>query len=244
LDKTITGGPLDRVIGGLSLSRRTNPFYDEDDSRARVWVRGERAAGRWLRAGATAGWQHVSFFDATDRFAHVGADVTLDTRIDLVVPRNAVYARAAWEHIAGADRLDVEGRGYVGLIGQAVLEVRGTRSDANRSLPPYLKPLLGGMGNLRGFKAGTAAGDTQVTSSAELLVPLSSALVSIARVGVSAFVDAGTTYDKGQRLRDQEWRQGVGGSVWFSAAFLRLNIAVARGLGSSTRVHVGANLLF
>jgi outer membrane translocation and assembly module TamA len=83
-----------------------------------------------------------------------------------------------------------------------------------------------------------------VTTTAELIVPLSTPLVTIGRVGVSAFVDAGTIYDQGQRLRDQEWRQGVGGSVWFSAAFLRLNVAVARGLGSSTRVHVGANLLF
>jgi outer membrane protein assembly factor BamA len=243
-DKTLTDAPLDRVTGGLSVSRRTNPFYDEDDDRARVWLRGERLFGRSLRLGATAGWQHVSFFGATDRFAHVGADAVFDTRIDLVVPRNAVYARAAWEHIAGVERLDLDARGYVGLFGQTVLEVRGTRSDANQSLPLYLKPLLGGMANLRGFKAGTAAGDTMVTTTAELIVPLSTPLVTIGRVGVSAFVDAGTIYDQGQRLRDQEWRQGVGGSVWFSAAFLRLNVAVARGLGSSTRVHVGANLLF
>lgn len=244
LDKTLTGAALDRFTGGLSLSRRTNPLYEEDDDRARVWLRGEKLFGRSLRVGGTTGWQHVSFAGATDQFAHVGADATYDTRIDLVVPRNDVYARAAWEHIAGVDRLDLDARGYVGLFGQTVLELRGARSDANGPLPPYLKPLLGGMANLRGFKAGTAAGDTMVTTTAELIVPLSTPLVTVGRVGVSAFIDAGTSYDKGQRLRDQDWRQGVGGSVWFSAAFLRLNIAVARGLGSSTRVHVGANLLF
>jgi hypothetical protein len=244
LDKTLTHAPLDRAIGGLSITRRTNPFFDRDDDRTRLWVRGERAAGRWVRTGATAGWQRASFDGAVDRFAYAAADVTVDTRIDLVVPRNAVYARAGWEHIAHVDRLDLDGRGFIGLFGQTVLELRGTRSDANRSLPPYAKPLLGGMTNLRGFSAGTAAADTIVTTSAELLVPLTSPLVSIARMGVSAFVDAGTAYDKGQRLRDQDWRQGVGGSVWFSAAFLRLNVAVARGLGSSTRVHIGANLLF
>jgi hemolysin activation/secretion protein len=99
------------------------------------------------------------------------------------------------------------------------------------------------MGNLRGFAAGTAAGDSVVATSAELIVPLTSPL-SFGRVGVNAFVDAATAYDKGERLRDQEWKQGIGGGVWFSAAFVRLNVAVAHGRGSSTRVHVGANVSF
>jgi outer membrane protein assembly factor BamA len=244
LDKTFTHAPIDRIIGGASISRRTNPFYDEDDDRLRVLVRGERAAGRWVRAGAIAGWQRVSFFDRTDRFGHVGADLTLDTRLDPFLPRNAVYARAAWEHIAGAERIDLDARGYVGVVGQTVLAVRGARSDANQTLPPYLKPLLGGMNNLRGFRAGTAAGDTLVTTSAELFVPLTPAIVSVGKTGLSAFIDAGTAYDKGQRLSDQEWKRGIGGSVWFSAAFLRLTIAVAHGRGSSTRVHVGGSLSF
>lgn len=45
-------------------------------------------------------------------------------------------------------------------------------------------------------------------------------------------------------MKDQAWKRGVGGSVWFSAAFLRLNVAVAHGRGSSTRIHVGANATF
>ena len=61
---------------------------------------------------------------------------------------------------------------------------------------------------------------------------------------MSAFVDAGTVYDKGQRLADQTLKKGVGGSLWMSAAFLRLNIAVAHGLGATTRVHVGGSLSF
>jgi hypothetical protein len=32
--------------------------------------------------------------------------------------------------------------------------------------------------------------------------------------------------------------------VWFTAAFLRLNVAVAHGRGSSTRVHAGGNISF
>jgi hemolysin activation/secretion protein len=114
---------------------------------------------------------------------------------------------------------------------------------SNRALPPALKPLLGGMANLRGYAAGTRAADTIVAGSAELIVPLTSPL-SVGRLGVSAFVDYGTAYDEGERLQDQTWKRGVGGSVWFSAAFLRVNVAVAHGRGSSTRIHAGANVSF
>ena len=99
------------------------------------------------------------------------------------------------------------------------------------------------MANLRGFGAGSAAGDTLVAGSAELIVPLTSPL-NVGKVGVSAFVDYGVVYPNGERFADQTLKRGLGGSVWFSAAFFKLNIAVARGRGSSTRVHVGANASF
>jgi hemolysin activation/secretion protein len=186
----------------------------------------------------------VSFFGATDRFTHAGADVVLDTRLDPLLPRNAVYARAAWEHLSlGTNRTEIDARGYVGLIGQSVLAVRAVRQDADSPLPAFLQPLLGGMANLRGFAAGTFAGDTLVATSAELMVPLTSPL-NAGKIGVSAFVDAGTVYDAGARLSDQTLKQGYGGSVWLSAAFLRLNVAAAHGRGSSTRVHVGGNVSF
>jgi len=249
LDKTFTAGPFDRIAGGGAVSRRTNPYYEIDDDRVRLWIRGERHVAKWLRAGGTAGSQRVNFQPSsiaprrTDSFGHGGADLTFDTRVDPILPRNAVYARAAWEHIGGANRTDFDARGYVGLFGQTIGQVRFLRSDSDRPLAPYLKPLLGGMSNLRGFKAGTKAGDTLVAASAELVVPLSSP-ISVGRIGVSAFIDAGTAYDDGQRLSDQEWMRGIGGSMWFSAAFFRMNIAIAHGHGSSTRVHVGATVGF
>jgi len=245
IDKTIPRGPVERVIAGASLSRRTNPFFDEDDDRTRVWIRGERELVRGVRAGVTAGWQRVSFVDADDRFTHAGADIVIDTRVDPFLARNAVYGRASWEHLShdNLTRIELDGRGYLGLIGQSVLAVRAVRQDSSRPLPLYLKPLLGGMANLRGFKAGSAAGDTLVATSAELILPLTSPL-HVGKIGVSAFVDAGTVYDNGARFSDQTLKQGYGGSLWFSAAFLRLNIAVAHGRGSSTRVHVGGNVSF
>jgi len=154
-----------------------------------------------------------------------------------------VYARAAWEHIAGANRADLEARGYVGLFGQTILAIRGQRSSADQPLPPYLKPLLGGMSNLRGFEAGTAAGDNLVVASAEVIVPLTSPL-SFGRFGVTGFADTGTVYNYGQRLADQKWLEGFGGSVWLSAAFFRVSLAVAHGRDASTRVHLGANVTF
>jgi outer membrane protein assembly factor BamA len=124
-----------------------------------------------------------------------------------------------------------------------VLAGRVLRVDSDRSLPPYLQPELGGLSNLRGFRAESAVGDTLVAMSVEVILPLTSP-IKLGKVGVSAFVDRGTVYDKGERFSDQTLREGYGGSVWFAAAFLRLNIAVAHGRGASTRVHVGGNVTF
>ena len=241
-------GQLTRLSAGASVNRRTHPFFDRDEDRGRVWGRVEREIARSLRVGATAGWQHVSFLGSDDSFAHAGGDVVLDTRLDPVLARNAVYARAGWDHLAFGGgtsnaRTELDARGYIGLVGQSVLVLRVLRDDAAHPLPVYLQPMLGGLANVRGFKAGTALGDTLVSSSAELRLPLTSPL-NIGKIGVSAFVDAGTVYDKGDRFADQTLRKGVGGSVWLSAAFVRFNVAVAHGIGSTTRVHVGGNLSF
>jgi outer membrane protein assembly factor BamA len=247
LDKTLEHHAVDRVVVGGAISRRQNLFFDEDDDRTRVSVRAERQLARTVRASATAGWQHVSFGALHDSFAHVGVDVALDTRLDPVLPRNAVYARAAVERLglpdAGMNTFEIDARGYLGLAGQNVLALRVLRDAASGPLPSYLRPVLGGMTNLRGFKAGTAIGDTLVAASAELIVPLTSPL-SFGKLGISAFTDVGAAYAEGERLGDQTLRRGYGGSLWFSAAFVRVDLAVAHGAGASTRVHFGGNVSF
>jgi outer membrane protein assembly factor BamA len=248
LERYLDRGPFTRVEAGASISRIKNLFYEENDDRGRIWLRADRELARIVRASLTTGWDHVSFLGQSDSFSTVGAAVELDTRIDPMLARNAVYARAAWDHLDfgksdAANRVSLDARGYLGLVGQSVLVVRALREDSDRPLPPYLRPLLGGMDNLRGFRAGSAIGDTLVAGSAELRLPLTSPL-SVGKLGVSAFVDTGTVYDKGQRLDDQRLERGVGGSVWFAAAFVRLNLAVAHGIGASTRVHFGTNLTF
>jgi outer membrane protein assembly factor BamA len=263
VEKRIDGGAIDRVTAGASISRRENLAFDQDDDRARLFVRGERELTRALRLGATGGWQRASFAGVTDQFAQASGDIVVDTRADPILARNAVYARAEWEHLrfgngaltppltpggyggyqGSANRTELDGRGYLGLIGQTVLAGRVLRLDSDRPLPPYLQPQLGGLSTLRGFPVGSFVGDTLVSMSAELVQPLTSP-ISFAKFGVTAFVDSGTVYGKGQRFVDQTMQQGYGGSVWLAAAFFRLNVAVAHGRGAGTRVHVGGNVTF
>jgi hemolysin activation/secretion protein len=188
----------------------------------------------------------VSFRGGNDSLLEAGPEIVLDTRLDPMLARNAVYVRGAWNHLAfrnheTTERSTIEGAGYLGLLGQTVLVIRAQRDGANKSLPAYLQPLLGGVDTLRGFKAGTAVGDTLVAGSAELRVPLTSPL-KLGKVGVSAFVDVGAVYQHPWRLSDQAMMEGVGASVWFSVAVLRFSAAIAHGIGASTRVHFGGTL--
>jgi len=263
VEKRLDTGVFDRITFGGSISRQTNPAFDENDDRARVFLRGERELVRGFRLGAGGGWQRASFEGTADEFGEIGGDVIFDTRVDPILARNAVYARASVNHLAFADRAapqprpdgrysgyegsatrsELDGRGYLGLPWQMVLAGRALRLDSDRPLPPYLQPELGGLSTLRGFPAGYATGDTLVAMSSELVVPLTSPL-KFAKFGVTAFVDRGAVYAKGERFSDQPLLEGYGGSVWFAAAFFRLNVAVAHGRGASTRVHVGGNITF
>ena len=239
LEKDFDRGPLDRVVGGLSVSRREHPFYEQDDDRFRVATRVERDLWPQLRAGGTIGMEQVNFLADDTKYLQTGADLVLDTR---------VYARVAWDRYAlsGSDtfqQYSVDLRGYGGFVGQSVVVGRFYRTASDKVLPPFLQPILGGMDNLRGFKAGTAVGDTLVVGSVEVRTPLTSPL-NIAKLGVSAFIDVGTVYDHRAQLSDQRFGKGIGGSVWVSAAFFRLNFAVAHAVKGSTRVHFGTSFAY
>jgi outer membrane protein assembly factor BamA len=248
LEKDIERGPVDRVSAGVSVSRREHPFYEQNDDRRRVWMRLERGITSQLRAGATVGSERVQFLKGDSRFVQTGVDLVLDTRVDPMLARNAVYVRTSWDRYLFQEsnayhmhELDV--RGYAGLIGQGVLVGRVLHAGADRGLPLVLQPMLGGMRNLRGFKTGTAVADTLAAGSLELRLPITSPL-NVGKIGLSAFVDAAAVYDHRARLRDQRFEKGFGGGVWVSAAFLRLNLVVAHGVGGSTRAHFGTSLSF
>lgn len=239
---------LSRVQAGGGIGRRKNPFFLANDDRTGVWVRGDRTIARPLRVGASAEWEHVTFGEVADRFVRLGGDVTFDTRIDPILARNAIVARAAWDHLAfanapNANRADADVCGYLGLLGQSVLMIRGQWEGSSQGLPLYLRPLLGGVANLRGFKAGSAAGDTLVGATAELRVPISSPL-DIVKVGLSAFLDTAAVYDRGQHVRDQHFERGTGGGVWLSAAVVRFDLYVAHAFDGSTRAQFSASFSF
>jgi outer membrane protein assembly factor BamA len=233
-------GLLTRWQAGGEITQRTNPAYEQTDQRQRVWTRAERRAGP-LGLGVTLAHEHVDFAAAVDKITSLAGDVTFDTRVDPFLARNAVYLYGGLTRIrlspdASVNRGRVEARGYLGVFRRAILVARVEGDSASQALPPYLQPMLGGWSTLRGFKAGSFVGDQRVAGSLELRVPLSSAL-RVARLGVSAFVDAGASYDVGERIQDQPWQQGSGGAVWVSATAFRFALSVASGRHADTRVN-------
>jgi outer membrane translocation and assembly module TamA len=81
-------------------------------------------------------------------------------------------------------------------------------------------------------------------SSAELRIPITS-VVSGARLGLTAFIDAAKVADHGTRLSDATWHRGAGGGMFLIASVVRLNLDVARGLSDGgTRVHVASGFSF
>lgn len=247
LEKNFEDWWLTRVEVGAAVQQRKNPAFDLKDRRERGWLRLERALGP-VRLGATGAWDRVTFDGFTDDIFTTTGDVTFDTRLDPGYPRNAVYLSAAVDRVqftAGHSlyRTRLDGRGYLGLVGQTVLAVRATREGASGPQPRYLQPLLGGWSSLRGFEAGAFHGDIVTTGSAELFVPLTSPL-NVGKAGVSAFVDAGVAYDHGQKFDDQTRHVGFGGSLWFTATGFKLSLSVAHGRGGKTRVNFGGGFTF
>jgi outer membrane protein assembly factor BamA len=250
VDRTFDRGPLTRVESTFGISQRENPRFEIDDQRVEWTARAERSFAGLVRTGVRTSQGTVDFGTFDDRLWTVGADVALDTRGDPAFPRNAVYVGTGWSalHVRRLDepinRYTTDARGYVGLIRQAVLAARVQYATADRTLPPYERLLLGGAQTLRGFGAGAFDGDRMLVTSAELRVPITSVL-SGAKLGATAFFDAGKAFDVGQRLSDATWHRGVGGGLFLIAAVVRINLDVAHGLkNGDTRVHLSSGFSF
>jgi outer membrane protein assembly factor BamA len=248
-ERAFDRGPISLMRVGGSVNRRVNPFYDLADQRRDLRIDADRILASWLRVGGDAGVAHVDFGDSyAARHSSIGAHGTIDTRIDPSFPRNAVYTRVGWQRLSfssggDAGRFIADARGYVGVIGSVVLALRGQLSRADAALPTAEQVLLGGSDSLRGYRAGYRAGDSMAAVSAELRVPLTSAL-SIQRFGVKAFVDAGTTWTTTERLADQTLRRGGGGGVFLGAAAFMLDLDVAWPEEGKPRVHFGMGVKF
>ena len=247
-ERTFRTGAIDRVSGEVGIGRRVNPHYEIADRRTSFNGRVESAVQRWLRLGAGGGVDDVTFGELTDTVKRAGADVTLDTRVDPAFPRNAVHATFGWERLnfdaLSANRRTADVRGYAGLFGQTVLAVRGLLVTSDTALPPYEHALLGGAANLRGYDAGFKASDNLAALSAEIRIPMTSPL-SIGRFGIKAFVDAGTAYPFGQKLKDQKHLdRGIGAGAYFHLTVLSLSLDVARSREGNTRFHFGLGVTF
>ena len=246
-ERSFTRGPLARLSGDVGIARRENPHFEIGDKRTGAHARAEGVIRRWLRAGAGGGVEDVEFGAGSDRLSRVGADITLDTRVDPAFPRNAVHTTFGWEHLgfdAGdANRKSTDIRGYVGVFGQMVLAVRGTLISSSATIPPFEQSLLGGDSTLRGYEAGYKAADNVSTGSVELRVPVSSPL-SIGRLGVKAFVDAGTAFASGTPLKKQHYESSYGGGVYLHLTILSVSLDIARSEAGHTRAHFGFGVTF
>jgi hypothetical protein len=248
LDKAFPGGVVDRVQGGASISSRKNPYYGVDDHRTEVWARAGRELAKGLRARVHVGLTDGTFGGQNDRFGSYGADLLLDTRLDPAFPRNAVFATLGWDGLAPRNArhvnlLRTDFRGYVGLVRQSVLCVRAQYARADGQLPPYERLLLGGADTLRGYRAGSFAGDNLAAASVELRVPLGSPL-RMSRAGLEIFADTGTAYDRGTHLVDARFRYGAGGGVFLASSLFHVTADLAFRQGGSARLHVTAGILF
>jgi outer membrane protein assembly factor BamA len=251
IERTFDNGPVDRLRGTFSATRRVNPHFLEGDRRFEAKIRGERAITNWVRAGAGARLTDNAFGLLADRTTGFGADVVFDTRLDPSFPRNAVYASLGVERLRfdvhpqpGAVRWTTDLRGYVGLFRSTVLALRASASLSDTPLPLFEQHLLGGASSVRGYPTGHRAGDNAASISAELRYPLTAPLFSPARFGLKAFVDAGTTWSAGQRM-PRRLERGVGTGVYFGAGPLVVDLDVAWPEHTNKpRVHFGMGLAF
>jgi outer membrane protein assembly factor BamA len=248
LERTFRSGPIERISGEAGVGRRVNPHYDVSDRRTSFSGRAESVVQRWLRVGAGGGVDNVMWADGTDTIRRFGGDVTLDTRVDPAFPRNAVHAVLGVERLqfdsGRANRRTADLRGFAGLFGQTVLAVRALSVTSSAELPPYEHSLLGGASNLRGYDAGFKAADNLAALSAELRIPVTSPL-SVGRFGVKVFVDAGTSYPFGEKLKDQkQFDRGIGAGAYLHLTVVSVALDVARSREGNTRFHFGLGVTF
>jgi len=241
-------GPISIVRGGLSLYRRVNPFYEVPDRRSEARVEADRIFTSWLRAGVDARVAEVTFGpDYEHRHSAAGFHTVLDTRIDPSFPRNAIHTQLGWEklHFGGsAGRWATDARGYIGLPGGSlVLALRAQLIKADANLPFAEQSLLGGSDSVRGYETGHRAGDNLFATSAELRIPFNSPL-NVGRFGFKAFVDAGTSWNHGERYDDRDFDRGIGGGVYLGAGPFIMNLDIAKPRVGDVRAHFGMGVTF
>jgi outer membrane protein assembly factor BamA len=254
-DRTFTTGPLTRLSGSFDVAQEENPHYMLDDRRTEGRARAERRLFNMLTFGGGLGRTRIRFGSLHEQFWTGGADVTIDTARDPMYPSDAVLASITWSRLnaigptsfgasgASIDRYELNASGFKRLFRQNVLAVRAEYDTASAPLPLYEQWLLGGT-TLRGVSSKAYAGDKRLLWSAEVRVPVSSAL-NTARIGFSVFTDGGAIAAYGARIGDVPHYTSAGAGLWIIATVVQLNFDVARSLdGQGTRFHFGTGFTF
>jgi hypothetical protein len=242
--------PLTRIETSLAIWNRENPRFNIRDERVELKGRAEKVLGDIVRLGVDGSRSTISFADINDRLTTIGANVALDTRGDPAFPGNAVLLSAGWTGLnfrsipERVNRYAAEARGYLRVYRQAVVAARAQYVTADATLPAYERLLLGGSSTIRGFRTGSFDGDRLLATSAELRVPVTSVLNG-AKLGFTAFIDAGRVWNADQAFDAVPWRKGVGAGVFLIAPLVRINLDVAQGLRTGdTRVHLSSGFSF
>ena len=238
---------FDYASGSFGISQRENPHFDTDDRRVAL-KGGVRKQIGIFSFNIDGGWTDVHFGTTDDQFVTIGAGAVIDTRTNVFIPRNAVYAGAGWERTkitggAGFNQFNVDLRGFKSFIGQSVLAAQVYYLGADGPLPDYQQPFLGGSATLRGYTAGQFAGDNLLIGSLELRMPITPAN-SIARAGFNVFFDTGTVYDHGTSVKDSRFHNGVGGGFFVFAFGLGFKFEVGYDLDNSVRAHFATQFRF
>ena len=239
----------DRVRAGGSHGRRTHPYFGVEDRRSAAWAGFDRELANGLRASAEAAWEEVGFSGPADRLTRLTVGLDYDGVSAGAFPRDDVKLRAAVERMGIAGRSGavirprIDAQAFKGVGGQAVLAARFLFEGASAALPPYEKALLGGGGNLRGWRVGARVGDRLAAASIELRLPLGSP-ISMGNTGVRFFYDTAAVYDVGRSLSDQRFLKGAGAGVFLTVPFGSLHLDAGHDFRGSVRIHAGAGLGF
>ena len=248
-ERSLSGRAAARLRGGASYGRRTHPYFGVEDRRTRAWAGVDRALGLGIRAGVETAWEEVAFVGPAERLTRLSAGLEFDGVSAGAFPRDDVQWRASVERIAIAGRAEavirprIDAQAFKGVGGQAVVAARFLFEGASAALPPYEKALLGGGGNLRGWRVGARVGDRLAVASVELRLPLGSP-ISMGNAGVRIFYDTAAAYDAGQSLGDQRFLRGAGAGVFLTVPFGSLHLDVGHDFRGSMRIHAGAGLGF
>jgi outer membrane protein assembly factor BamA len=247
-ERTFERGPLTRILATGGIWQSDQPSLDIPNRRTGGTLLADRAVTPWFRVGGSGSIESIRFGETSDTLKTAGVEVTFDTRRDPAFPRNAMYASIRWERLwfdqaADTSRFTADLRGFLRLVGPAVLAVRAQQSRAADGLPVFEQALLGGTASLRGFPLGFRYGDRLSAGTIEVRLPVSSPR-NFGRSGVAIFADAGAIYDAHTTLAHAKYDTGIGVGWFLQLPVLSFRIDVAHGLNASTRAHVTLGVTF